>query len=81
MHYIYEAILVGIITILIGFPVSVAFMYFNNPEFKFEFKLQLATSLFVIGFLIHIVCEFTGINKSYCEYGYACKSTGESVSL
>jgi uncharacterized membrane protein SpoIIM required for sporulation len=28
---------------------------------------------FVVGALIHLVCEITGLNKMYCSTGYACR--------
>ena len=34
---------------------------------KFNF-----TSLFLLGFGFHIVCEITGVNRWYCKYGAAC---------
>ena len=30
------------------------------------------TTLFSLGFVLHLMCEITGLNKMYCDYGYAC---------
>jgi len=30
-------------------------------------------NLFILGFLTHVICEVTGINKLYCRTGNACK--------
>lgn len=29
----------------------------------------------ITGMLVHIICEFTGINKWYCRNGFACRRT------
>jgi len=31
-------------------------------------------NLFITGFVIHIICEISGINKYYCKNGNACKT-------
>ena len=55
-----EAVLVGIMTIILG--VLLRFLIINN-EILF---------LFLLGFLIHILCEITGLNLWYCKHGSAC---------
>ena len=67
-----EAITVGFMvliggTILIHFLSYLFSVSYNNKHYVIEI------SLFLTGFLIHIICEFTGINKWYCKYGNACK--------
>ena len=37
---------------------------------RFTFLNQV--SLFVVGFLFHVICELTGINTWYCKHGSAC---------
>jgi len=54
-----EAFVVGVILAVVG----ILFIQ------KFNF-----TSLFILGFGFHIVCEFTGVNRWYCKYGSACSS-------
>ena len=55
-----EAVLVGIVTIILG--LLLRFLIRNN-EILF---------LFLVGFLIHILCEITGLNLWYCKNGSAC---------
>jgi len=74
MHYLLEAIIVGLIVILVGFPLSYAIMYANDPNFEFDFKIQFIGNLFLIGFIVHLLCEWVGLNKRYCKNGYACKN-------
>ena len=44
--------------IMVGFITSVMSLFIPNG--------------FLFGFLLHIICEKTGINKLYCEKGVAC---------
>lgn len=53
---IYEAVIVGIITLL-------ASNFFNTKS-----KIQV----FFMGVCIHLFFEYLGLNKYYCENGYAC---------
>lgn len=63
-----EAFFIGIITIIIGLIIK----YFINLFFK-ENNYIFILILFITGFIIHIVCQISGINKFYCKYGQACK--------
>ena len=76
-----EAIVVGIATIIIGQMVGFTMgkYIFKQPNIKRECKEWnknhvMEWSLFVTGFLIHILCEYFGINKWYCKNGSACKN-------
>ena len=62
-----EAFFVGILTIIIGIIIK----FFMNMIFKENNFILL---LFIIGFIIHIICQISGINKLYCKHGAACKS-------
>ena len=71
-----EAGVVGIATIIVGILVAISL--------KRLFKLDMPVShkninknnmimlLFITGFLIHIICEISGLNKWYCSNGNAC---------
>jgi hypothetical protein len=72
MHYTIESLIVGLIVVIVGFPISYALMYWNNKDFKFDFKLSFTLNLFLIGVFVHIISEFIGLNKKYCTDGYAC---------
>lgn len=74
---IIEAIVVGIITVIIGniSGLLVASMLkVNLPEICKDWNkyYTMEITLFLTGFLIHLLCEFTGINKWYCKNGFAC---------
>ncbi len=69
-----EALSVGLLTAIIGFIISTLFML-SSPSFSwktYSFWPQVLLSYFLTGFLIHLLCEFLGINKWYCSNGNAC---------
>lgn len=73
---IVEAIVVGLMTGLIGFIISTLFMVVFSKNFsfkKYDFWPQVLLSFFITGILIHLICEFLGINKWYCKNGNSCK--------
>ena len=68
-NLIIEAIFVGLITGVIGLIVSTFFMYIFSKQFsikKYTFWPSVFLSFFITGFLIHIIFEYNGINKTYC---------------
>jgi hypothetical protein len=79
LRIIIEAIFVGIITVIIGYMSK----YFLHKFYNIEEKINIYESwnknyimeqnLFLTGFLIHIICQISGINTWYCKYGTACK--------
>lgn len=69
-----ESIFVAVLNVLIGFPISYAIMYYQNPNFNFDFKMSFILNLFLLGMLTHIISEFSGINKRYCLEEYQCKA-------
>lgn len=72
-----EAIVVGIVTIIVGFlgsfiarnilPIPLKTEWFNKYH-------VMELSLFLTGFLIHIFFEILGLNKWYCIHGTACST-------
>jgi hypothetical protein len=75
MNVFIEALSVGLLTSIIGFIISTLFMI---PQKRFNFKTYtfwpwILLSYFITGFLIHLICQFSGINKWYCKNGNACK--------
>jgi hypothetical protein len=66
-----EIIVVGFLTSIIG--VIVSYLMMGQKSKDFEHWDQLALSYFITGALIHIICEFSNINKWYCTNGNACR--------
>ena len=78
MILIIEAIVVGILTVIVGTIVGyVVGKLFSNdlPKICKTWNRNhiMEICLFFTGFIIHLICEFSGINKWYCKNGYACK--------
>jgi hypothetical protein len=75
MNYFGEAIIVGLATMILGTFLSVASMYIQ-PDFKIskiDFWPALLGVNFLTGFILHLICEWTGVNRWYCKNGNACK--------
>ena len=78
MHYLLEAFLIGIMTLIIGLILGYTNGYLMDINLKEELEekpkktLWITMTLFSLGFILHLMCEITGLNKMYCDYGYAC---------
>jgi len=77
MQLLKEAVVVGLGTVLVGSVVGAVlgkFFSTNLPTICKEWNKNhiMEISLFLTGFLLHIICEYTGINKWYCKNSYAC---------
>ncbi len=78
MHYLLEAFLIGIMTLIIGLILGYTNGYLMDIDLKKELEekpkktLWITITLFSLGFILHLMCEITGLNKMYCDYGYAC---------
>jgi len=75
---ILEGICVGILTVIVGSVVGyILGKYFstNLPAICKSWNKNhiMEISLFLSGFILHILCEYSGINKWYCKNGNACK--------
>lgn len=73
-----EAIFVGILTVIVGTFVSFVLgksFSTNLPKICKTWNKNhiMEISLFLTGFMIHLLCEFSGLNKWYCNNGYACQ--------
>jgi hypothetical protein len=71
-----EAFLVGVLIIPLGFLVlGLSFFLQNNVKLYRDMgpNFIMITGFFALGFITHIVCELSGINKWYCKNGNACR--------
>ena len=74
-----EAILVGILMVIVGSFVGVGFSIINRQlqpskkisDTNWNKYFVMEQSLFFTGFFVHLLCEIVGINKWYCKNGYA----------
>jgi|LakMenEpi03Aug12_release.lakeMendotaPanAssembly.Ray.scaffolds.fasta_scaffold3330219_1 hypothetical protein len=74
-HILIEALIIGLITAVVGFLLSTLFML-PSKSFswkKYDFWPQVMAAFFLTGFLLHLGFELAGINKWYCKNGNACR--------
>lgn len=75
--FIFELLFVGISSGIAGLFISTIFMILTVKNFNFKtytFWPQIVISYFVTGILLHLLFEFFGFNKWYCQNGKACKN-------
>jgi len=73
-----EAIFVGVLVVAVGTVVGYAVGKFASVDLpavckKWNKYHAMEISLFLTGFLVHIICEYIGLNRWYCKNGNACK--------
>jgi RsiW-degrading membrane proteinase PrsW (M82 family) len=76
MKLLYEAIIVGIVTAVVGFVIATGMMYIGVEKFsfkKYHFWKRVLLGYFLTGVVIHLLFEALGANKWYCKNGNACK--------
>jgi len=74
-NLIVEALIVGIISGIVGLIISTLFML-PSKDFswkKYHFWPAVLLSFFTTGFLLHLGFEAAGANKWYCKHGKACQ--------
>lgn len=69
-----EALIVGIILLLVSTPI----MWGVKSQFGKDTNYY-ATTVF-IGFMTHLIFEWSGMNKWYCKNGNACSATSHPAS-
>lgn len=75
---IIEAFAVGIILLIVSIPVMGALHtlypedYAGCEHLPSKSKNKYYVSTVIIGMLVHLLCEFSGLNKWYCKNGNAC---------
>jgi hypothetical protein len=78
INLLYESICIGLITALIGSMVIRTLLYLkkkgDNEPLEFEMTIHkwnknylMEISFFFTGILIHLLLEYIGLNKWYCE--------------
>ena len=77
LQLLLEATIVGILTIIIGSLVGYCISKFVSSDLPKVCKdwnkfYIMEITLFLTGFLIHLLCEVFGVNKWYCKNGFAC---------
>lgn len=76
MALVTEILFVGIITVVVGLAVTWAIKLASKHSIQLSHTSDwayMALVLFITGTLIHIICEYTLINKWYCKHGNACQ--------
>jgi len=73
-----EAFVVGIMILVVGSIVGYCIGKLYSVDLPKECKSWnknhiMELSLFSTGFILHLVCEFTGINKYYIKNSYASR--------
>jgi hypothetical protein len=74
-----EAVMVGIIFLIVSIPimgilrVEYPVDYSKCSEIPENPKGKYYVATFIIGALVHIICEIAGINKWYCKNGNAAQ--------
>ena len=77
MHILLEALLVGVIVGILGLIIATGLMFLFQPGFslsKYDFWFEVFLGYFITGMLSHLIFQWTGVNKMYCQYGNACVS-------
>jgi hypothetical protein len=74
-----EAISVGILNVVVGNLVGWSIGKFVDSDLPRICKdwnkfYVMEISLFLTGITIHLICEFSGLNKWYCKNGNACQN-------
>lgn len=77
MKLLVEAVSVGILTVVVGTLVGYilgGLFSTNLPKICKSWNKNhiMEISLFLTGFILHILCEYIGLNKWYCRHGLAC---------
>ena len=82
-----EAFIVGILVGVVGFSISTILMYMSDRDFSLKkytfwetltfmsaFPKSVVLANFLTGFILHLLLEYTMINKYYCLHGLACQT-------
>jgi Kef-type K+ transport system membrane component KefB len=73
LQVFFEAIVVGIVTIIFGKLIYYAMRYIADKFPTIRTHMFIAI-FFLTGFVMHLSFEYIGLNSYYCRYGNACKN-------
>jgi len=71
MHFLLEAGIVGLGTVIVGLLFWVVGFYCKKRKMP-KNLLGMSIILFLTGVTVHILAEVSKINKWYCQHGDAC---------
>tara|TARA_Y100000768_G_C23682980_1_gene543169 strand:- start:267 stop:500 length:234 start_codon:yes stop_codon:yes gene_type:complete len=77
MSLFVEAIFFGLSVVAVGSLISFLISLMGDStksackNWNKNHVMEIA--LFLTGFVLHITCEYTGLNRWYCKNGVACK--------
>lgn len=72
MNILVEAGSVGLLVVIIGFLLHWISLKVYGAHNLNDITVFLG-HLFIIGVIVHLVCEYSGINRWYCKNGLACQ--------
>lgn len=81
LQLLIEAFAVGIILLLIYVPCMHVLNGIYKDECFGKHKMAHYITIVVVGMIVHLVCEFGGINKWYCTNGNACLIKNKTVDM
>ena len=62
-----EAVGIGVLTLMIGRIIFYSGVDKDKREETEKYNKHLSLTLFLIGFLLHLMLEYGGVNKWYCD--------------
>tara|TARA_B100002051_G_C16743827_1_gene646123 strand:- start:5383 stop:5691 length:309 start_codon:yes stop_codon:yes gene_type:complete len=74
LYLLFEAVVVGLITMGVGYGISFAFRRDITDDCKKcanESNGKMLAALFLTGLIIHLLCEMSGVNRWYLKNGAA----------
>jgi len=77
MHFLTEAVIMGIMVAIIGnlTPIFIGKRFsVDLPDIcnTWNKYYVMEISLFMTGFIAHVLFELSGVNGWYCKHGHAC---------
>ena len=71
-RFLLELLVVGVIIVIVGLPITYLGMKLGPKDKNFPTDIKtwfnISLSLFIIGCLVHIVFEVSGMNRQYVNY-------------
>ena len=67
MQLLFEGVVVGLVVVIMTLFIQKIFIYLHKDMEKNKLLI-----VFLVGFSTHLIFEFLGFNKMYCEKGFAC---------